>query len=66
VLFSLYTHFFEVPLGVLGWALWWASPKRIPADAAYDEDGDEAADPVDASVGGRGPEGRGRPGPEPL
>ena len=48
VLFSLYTHFFEVPLGVLGWALWWASPKRIPADAVYDEDGDS----VDARVGG--------------
>ncbi|HEX5969633.1 MAG TPA: lysylphosphatidylglycerol synthase transmembrane domain-containing protein, partial [Intrasporangium sp.] len=47
VLFSLYTHFFEVPLGVLGWALWWASPKKIPADAVYDEDEES----VDSRVG---------------
>ena len=47
VLFSLYTHFFEVPLGVLGWGLWWISPKKIPADAVYDEDEDS----VDAAVG---------------
>ena len=52
VLFSLYTHFFEVPLGVLGWAAWWASPKRIPADAAYDEAGEDE-DSVDVRVGGR-------------
>ena len=42
VLFSLYTHFFEVPLGVLGWGLWWVSPKKIPSDAVYDEDEDSS------------------------
>lgn len=38
VLFSLFTHFFEVPLGVLGWVAWWFSPKQEPADAHHDED----------------------------
>lgn len=37
VLFSLYTHFFEVPLGALGWLLWSVSPKTIPADAAHED-----------------------------
>lgn len=37
VLFSLYTHFFEVPLGVLGWVLWSLSPKKTPADSMDDE-----------------------------
>jgi uncharacterized protein (TIRG00374 family) len=43
VLFSLYTHFFEVPLGVVGWLLWLVSPKKEPADGAdngHDEDGE--------------------------
>lgn len=33
VLFSLFTHFFEVPLGVIGWVIWWFSPKTEPGDA---------------------------------
>ncbi|WP_347351625.1 lysylphosphatidylglycerol synthase transmembrane domain-containing protein [Intrasporangium sp.] len=36
VLFSLFTHFFEVPLGVIGWVLWWLSPKKEPGDAEPD------------------------------
>lgn len=46
VLFSLYTHFFEVPLGVLGWLLWLISPKKEP------EDGDNGHDDEDGSVRG--------------
>ena len=33
VLYSLYVHFFEVPLGAIGWLAWLASPKFVPADA---------------------------------
>ncbi|EWT02866.1 hypothetical protein N865_03440, partial [Intrasporangium oryzae NRRL B-24470] len=36
VLFSLFTHFFEVPLGALGWVIWSLSPKTEPADAHDD------------------------------
>ncbi|MDC5696968.1 flippase-like domain-containing protein [Intrasporangium calvum] len=63
VLFSLYTHFFEVPLGVLGWVIWSLSPKKIPADA-YDDNHEAAPDPlrparlgdrVSPSEHGRGP-----------
>ncbi len=32
VLYSLYVHFLEVPLGLLGWVGWWLSPKTVPAD----------------------------------
>ncbi|SDP34300.1 Uncharacterized membrane protein YbhN, UPF0104 family [Pedococcus dokdonensis] len=32
VLFSLFTHFMEVPLGALGWAAWSVSPKKAPAE----------------------------------
>jgi uncharacterized protein (TIRG00374 family) len=45
VLFSLYTHFFEVPLGVLAWLLWLASPKKEPED-----DGDNGEDDEDATT----------------
>ena len=30
VLFSIFTHLMEVPLGALGWLLWTASPKVEP------------------------------------
>lgn len=36
VLFSLFTHFFEVPLGVIGWLIWYFGPKVTPAD--HDDD----------------------------
>jgi uncharacterized membrane protein YbhN (UPF0104 family) len=44
VLYSLYVHFLEVPLGALGWLAWWASPKveptaQSPDGAAGDERG---------------------------
>jgi uncharacterized protein (TIRG00374 family) len=38
VLFSLFTHFFEVPLGMIGWVVWWFSPKQEPDDAHEDEE----------------------------
>ena len=40
VLFSLFTHFFEVPLGVIGWLIWLVSPKTPAADAQEDDDDD--------------------------
>ena len=43
VLYSLYVHFFEVPLGALGWLAWLASPKTAAADS-----GPTAAPTVDA------------------
>jgi hypothetical protein len=65
VLFSLYTHFFEVPLGVLGWVLWLVSPKKEPADGAdngHDDHGDhEGDDSVKVGVG----RGLSRRGPRP-
>ncbi|MGN6752127.1 MAG: lysylphosphatidylglycerol synthase transmembrane domain-containing protein [Intrasporangium sp.] len=42
VLFSLFTHFFEVPLGLIGWVIWWFSPKKEPGDAHLDEEGAHA------------------------
>jgi uncharacterized membrane protein YbhN (UPF0104 family) len=30
VLYSLYVHFLEVPLGLLGWLAWWLTPKVPP------------------------------------
>lgn len=33
VLYSLYVHFLEVPLGLLGWVGWWFSPKADPPDS---------------------------------
>jgi uncharacterized membrane protein YbhN (UPF0104 family) len=32
VLFSVYTHLMEVPLGALGWVAWTFSPKSLPVD----------------------------------
>ncbi len=37
VLYSLYVHFLEVPLGLLGWVAWWFSPKKRPPDTADGE-----------------------------
>ena len=34
VLFSIFTHFMEIPLGALGWATWTLSPKKEPVDHA--------------------------------
>ena len=34
VLFSVYTHLMEVPLGALGWVAWTLSPKAVPVDEA--------------------------------
>jgi putative heme transporter len=32
VLFSVFTHFIEIPLGALGWAAWSLSPKKAPVE----------------------------------
>lgn len=32
LLFAIFTHIFEVPLGALGWLGWWLSPKVTPPD----------------------------------
>jgi uncharacterized membrane protein YbhN (UPF0104 family) len=38
VLFSVYTHFMEIPLGALGWLAWSVSPKKEPVeDSTPDE-----------------------------
>ena len=34
VLYSLYVHFFEVPLGALGWLAWLVGPKAAPTTSA--------------------------------
>ncbi len=34
VLFSVYTHFMEIPLGALGWLAWSVSPKKEPVEEA--------------------------------
>ena len=37
VMFSVFTHVMEVPLGALGWLAWTLSPKRTPADTSAPE-----------------------------
>jgi uncharacterized membrane protein YbhN (UPF0104 family) len=32
LLFSLFTHFMEVPLGALGWLAWSLSPTKEPVE----------------------------------
>ena len=48
VLFSIFTHLMEVPLGALGWLLWTLSPKVEPRAAGGRDAFAEAA--VDPSV----------------
>ncbi len=43
VLFSIFTHLMEVPLGALGWFVWSVSPRVKNATGEDDED----ADPID-------------------
>jgi uncharacterized protein (TIRG00374 family) len=50
VLYSLYVHFLEVPLGALGWLAWWAGPKVDPTAAPVGDGG--AARPVPQPQGG--------------
>lgn len=40
VLFSLFTHFMEIPLGALGWAAWSLSPKKAPVEETVAEPGE--------------------------
>lgn len=40
MLFSLFTHFFEVPLGAIGWLIWWFGPKKEPADLEHEPSGE--------------------------
>ena len=39
VLFSVFTHVMEVPLGALGWVAWTLSPKSAPSDAVAEPTG---------------------------
>ena len=34
LVFALFTHLLEVPLGALGWLAWWLMPKQAVLDAA--------------------------------
>lgn len=45
VLFSVYTHLMEVPLGALGWLAWSASPKKAPV-----EETQEGSSPGDSTL----------------
>ncbi len=37
LVFALFTHILEVPLGAVGWAAWWALPKVDPPHGTGDE-----------------------------
>lgn len=37
LLFAIFTHVLELPLGALGWLAWWMSPKETPPDAVKRE-----------------------------
>lgn len=52
VIFSVYTHLMEVPLGALGWLAWSLSPKKAPP---------EEGGPATSPAGGPGARGPGRP-----
>ena len=48
VLFSIYIHLLEIPLGAIGWVVWGLSRKKSPTpDPSFNATGD--APPVDAS-----------------
>jgi hypothetical protein len=49
VLYSLYVHFLEVPLGAFGWLAWWAGPNVDPKTVPLDP---RAARPVPQPQGG--------------
>jgi uncharacterized membrane protein YbhN (UPF0104 family) len=55
VLFSVYTHLMEVPLGALGWVAWSVSPKK---EAVEDP---APVSPTSSPDGGPGAAGPGRP-----
>jgi len=71
VLFSVYTHLMEIPLGALGWLAWLASPKKEPPEDHPEQHPE--GDPQDPSAapapsaaatspdGGPGASGPGRP-----
>jgi len=58
VLYSLYVHFLEVPLGALGWLAWWLGPKvdttrttdPSPADATSTGSTQAQSQPASSSV----------------
>jgi uncharacterized membrane protein YbhN (UPF0104 family) len=58
VLFSVYTHLMEIPLGALGWLAWTVSPKKPPAEEGGADPGSAA---VTAPDGGPGAAAPGRP-----
>jgi uncharacterized membrane protein YbhN (UPF0104 family) len=50
VLFSVYSHLMEVPLGALGWLAWSISPKTEPVDSGVADS--PGADPSGAAAAG--------------
>ena len=58
VLYSLYVHFLEVPLGALGWLAWWLGPRvdttrttsSAPADATSTGSTQAQTQPASSSV----------------
>jgi putative heme transporter len=54
VLFSVYTHLMEVPLGAMGWLAWSVSPKVSPVDEHVPEAALPTSSP-DGEPGGAGP-----------
>ena len=62
VLFSVYTHLMEIPLGALGWLAWSVSPKKEPVDdtpaaAETEAVADAPAAPSGAASGPTSPDG---------
>lgn len=51
VLFSIYTHLLEVPLGALAWLAWTLSPKAAAAEAPEPHAADPATPPGGGSAG---------------
>ncbi len=44
LLFSVYTHLMEIPLGALGWLAWSVSPKKAPVEDTVDDAGHPATE----------------------
>ncbi len=58
LVFAIFTHLLEVPLGAIGWATWWAMPKVVPTgdpeeDLEDELDGRRVGAP-DEGANGRG------------
>lgn len=47
LLFTIFTHVLELPLGALGWLAWWLSPKETPPDGGKAAAVSASGEPVD-------------------